>query len=347
MLVRWVGNFSSWGTRLAVGDCLQGFSRAMAGVVLASSRGVASTEEESWAWPALVPLPAGFCFLWGANSWLCSSPAPDLRGHAVPRVYAGGVGTVVGRRSRVAPGRSRLVKNGLESPPGERGPEELQAAAGQSLELRGASWGQNARATWGAAARGGHMDRAEPPADRTSSPYGRPPRCPSPEADGPLPRADSGSPWEVDGSTEGGAEGSAACPGGQSQCQGCTVLRAQLEAVQEELQVARGTGVAGYVACTLRGTSQGATAHSPRGTGAGGFGEAELRFVLAVALPLGGPDLTPVSCMAESTRLQWGWKEVGALQCLGESGQAVPMAVADLDPGPGPHHRVQELWSWL
>ncbi|XP_006038627.2 uncharacterized protein LOC102372030, partial [Alligator sinensis] len=178
--------------------------------------------------------------------------APDLRGHAAPRVYAGGLGTAVGRRSRAAPGRSRLVKNGLESPPGERGPEELQAAAGQSLELRGASWGQNARATWGAAARGGHMDRAEPPADRTSSPCGRPPRCPSPEADGPLPRADPGSPWEVDGSTEGRAEGSAACPGGQSQCQGCTVLRAQLEAAQEELQVARASPLLGLSGAALR-----------------------------------------------------------------------------------------------
>ncbi|XP_006038626.3 retinitis pigmentosa 1-like 1 protein [Alligator sinensis] len=185
-----------------------------------------------------------------------SAGSLDPRGPAASRVCMGGLETVASGRSRAAPARSRLAENGLESLPGAGSPEELQAAMGRPLKQHGTSWGQDTRAPRGATARGSHTSKAEngaePPADRIPNPCGRSPRCLSPKADSSSPRADPGSPWDVDSSTNGRSEGGAACPGGQRLCQGCAVLRAQLEAAQEELREARASPLLGLSSTALR-----------------------------------------------------------------------------------------------
>ncbi|XP_026518940.1 zinc finger and SCAN domain-containing protein 20-like [Terrapene carolina triunguis] len=95
---------------------------------------------------------------------------------------------------------------------------------------------------------------------RTCSALPRSASCVSPGLDGPLLGAlletSLDSPWDREGSADRMPEGGMACPGAQSRCLSCTVLRADLDATREELRITQASTLYGLSGTHLQGLAE-------------------------------------------------------------------------------------------
>ncbi|XP_039368249.1 uncharacterized protein LOC120390056 [Mauremys reevesii] len=96
--------------------------------------------------------------------------------------------------------------------------------------------------------------------DWTCSPQRRSSGRASPGLDGPLIgdvlETSLDSPWDGEGSADRAPEDSATCSGARPHCLGCTVLRAELDAVREELRITQASTLYGLSGTHLQGLAE-------------------------------------------------------------------------------------------
>ncbi|XP_032625240.1 uncharacterized protein LOC116818451 [Chelonoidis abingdonii] len=96
--------------------------------------------------------------------------------------------------------------------------------------------------------------------DWTCSPQHRSSGRASPGLDGPLIgdvlETSLDSPWDGEGSADRAPEDNTTCPGTRPHCLGCTVLRAELDAAQEELRITQASTLYGLSGTQLQGLAE-------------------------------------------------------------------------------------------